>query len=418
MLPRLAVGLAVVASLSACRGRDDCWRACPPPEAPDASLSLASMADVVGTANEAWAAGARSVDGTYLGEVLLRWDGCDWKVSSSQLDDRRLNRVSAIAAAGGDVWVAASRLRVESRGVEVFGPDGRISTERSGPDVAVCDDDGRILHRGGDDWSEVTSPKPDAHIPLPRGVNARDQWALAAGGPDEVWMLDSKVRRRLSVGRSPRRRESRAVERQSAHHRPGRPQRGQADGPLDGRESRVAMVGDGSHPLVGCEQRYRSVGRTQLELVPLCRAGQRLPSRRSWPFRPLGIWPGGPALGRHAMDDGVTSIGPRSEDLCTGVHVGRGRGGRPYLRTRFDGGRVPCQRCSPRCDRQRARSGHRARCRRRRALVVAARRRRAPGVALERGPLGGRAHSEGIRRDAGIGFHDRDQMRWPGDVQC
>ena len=187
MLKELALGLIVCAGTSGCRGREAGRPACPPPGAPDASWLIAGWWDPVGGADEAWTVGERRRPGTYgAGSALLRWDGCDWQVARSPLDDGRLSDLSAIAAIGPDFWLAGTKRQI-TEGDEVFAPDGRIT--RVGGGEAYCEDDGRIFRRHGNEWAEVP-PKPDAQIAYPKGADAREHRALAVWGPDDVWMLD------------------------------------------------------------------------------------------------------------------------------------------------------------------------------------------------------------------------------------
>jgi hypothetical protein len=179
----------VLVVASACNGRGDApRRLCPRQADLDPTLSLRAWGELAGTAEAAWTIGTRGVaPGGVQADVVLHWNGCDWQPVRSPFDDGRLWRLSALAADGRDVWLAANQMTyVEA--AEVFGPDGSI--HRVGTGHVSCWDDARIFHRTGDVWEEVGPARGDPSATNPAWDRSRAEHTLTAVAPGEVWAVD------------------------------------------------------------------------------------------------------------------------------------------------------------------------------------------------------------------------------------
>jgi hypothetical protein len=167
MLATDAAVLGLVGVLGACgceRGEGSA-RVCPAPRPDDPAAFTGDVTAISGAASDAWAIGARRYsDGTFDRQVLIHWDGCDWRQETTPFDATPREHLQALSASGRDVWLS---------GGEIQGGDPSYGTRC--PPAG-----GRVFRRRDGRWQPIDRSS----------TGARYVFAIWANASGDAWMLE------------------------------------------------------------------------------------------------------------------------------------------------------------------------------------------------------------------------------------
>jgi len=160
------LGLVGVIGVLACSERGDSARKTCPAPGPNAPAPFeGEINEIMGTAWDAWAIGARYTAGAFERHVLVHWDGCDWRQEASPFDQTPSEQLQALSVSGRDVWLSGCEL---SRWSEKY---GRTCSPTGG----------RVFRRRDGRWQQIDRSS----------TGARKVFAIRANAPDDAWMLEN-----------------------------------------------------------------------------------------------------------------------------------------------------------------------------------------------------------------------------------